>query len=173
MVRALYLLKWLSSFRFSSTIPRLGPLPLLLPVSKQPESIVPIFSQEKGVQSIYKFDRICGGSLVARNKNQSSPIPLVGNFTLMECLTCSLLPRGSFSSQNHILTAEITAVSPVVAYISHSNHCLLDCSYGLTGPHHAYAQAKLSGNSAKSCRIPFIAARNPSPIKVYRKQFVH
>ena len=89
--------KWLSPFRFSSNILRLGPLPLLLPVSKRPESIVPIFSQEQGVQSIYEFAPACGGSLVAQNKNLQQltifPISLVENFTRIECLTCGLLPE--------------------------------------------------------------------------------
>ena len=89
--------KWLSPSRFSSNIPRLGPLPLLLPVSKRPESIVPIFSQEQGVQSIYEFAPACGGSLVAQNKSLQQltifQISLVENFTRIECLACGLPPK--------------------------------------------------------------------------------
>lgn len=167
--------KWLSPFRFSSAIPRLGPLPLLLPVSKRPESIAPIFFQEKGVQSIYELAPACGGSLVARNKNlqqlssQSLSLRISHGWNVSPV---AYFPRigGYFLSQNHVLTAEVTAASLiVVAYISHSNHCLLDCSYGRTGPPHAYARPKLSSNSVKSCRIPCIAARNPSQRKVHRK----
>src|SRR6266702_2668047 len=93
--------KWLSTFRFSSTIPRLGPLPLLLLVPKRLESIVPIFSQENGVQSIYEFGPDCSGSVAY--------FPRIGSY---------------FLSQKHILTA---ASPVVVACIFYPNHCLLDC----------------------------------------------
>ena len=112
---------------------------------------------------------------MARNKNLqqlSSQSPSLRISHGWNISPVAYFPRigGYFLSQNHVLTAEVTAASPVVvAYISHSNHCLLDCSYGRTGPPHAYARPKLLGNSVKSCRIPCIAARNPSQRKVHRK----
>lgn len=168
--------KWLSPFRFSSNIPRLGPLPLLLPVSKRPESIAPIFSQEQGVQSIYEFAPACGGPLVARNKNLQQltifPISLVENFTRTECLTCGLLPKNwglLFVSEPHTNSGNNSSIS----YSSRLYPLFQPLSLRLfiwsDRLHHAYARPKLSGNSVKSCRIPCIAARNPSQRKFHRK----
>lgn len=96
MVRALYLLEYQSGC-LRSVSALISHDWGRFPVSKRPESIVPIFSQEQGVQSIYEFAPACGGSLVAQNKSLQQltifPISLVETFTRIECLACGLPPK--------------------------------------------------------------------------------